>query len=92
LVTGFIGHLHLTTNNYDSFTELHTTTITVTTAHIKTSQSSLAVAWYRLPTADVSVSLGQRVRVILRLAVYSQSFRLGAGSLEAHDQYFLCFN
>jgi hypothetical protein len=28
---------HLTTNNYDSITELHTTKTTVTTAHIKFS-------------------------------------------------------
>jgi hypothetical protein len=35
----------LTTNNYDSLTELHTPKITVTTANIKSSQSSLAVAW-----------------------------------------------
>jgi hypothetical protein len=43
----------VTTNNYDSLTELHTTKITVTTVHIKSSQSSLAIAWYWLPTADV---------------------------------------
>jgi hypothetical protein len=42
LVVGFIGHY---TRNYDSLTELHTPKITVTTAHIKSSQSSLAVAW-----------------------------------------------
>jgi hypothetical protein len=35
----------VTTNNYDSLTELHTPKITVTTAHIKSSQSSLANAW-----------------------------------------------
>jgi hypothetical protein len=35
----------VTTNSYDSLTELHTTKITVTTAHIKSSQSSLAVTW-----------------------------------------------
>jgi hypothetical protein len=29
-----------------------------------------------------------RVRVTLRLAVYRQSFRLGAKSLETHDQRF----
>jgi hypothetical protein len=38
----------VTTNNYDSLTELHTPKITVTKAHIKSSQSSLVVAWYRL--------------------------------------------
>jgi hypothetical protein len=44
---GFIGLVIqlVTTNNYDSLTELHTPKITVTTAHIKASQSSLAVAW-----------------------------------------------
>jgi hypothetical protein len=30
-----------------------------------------------------------RVTVTLRLAVYSQSVRLGAKPLETHDQYFL---
>jgi hypothetical protein len=33
------------TNNCDRLTELHTPNITVTTAHIKSSQSSLTVAW-----------------------------------------------
>jgi hypothetical protein len=38
-------HLQIvTTNNYDSLTDLHTTTITVTTSYMS-SQSSLAVAW-----------------------------------------------
>jgi hypothetical protein len=46
LVIGFTEHSHnVTTNNYDSLTELHTPSITVTTAHIKSSQSSIAVAW-----------------------------------------------
>jgi hypothetical protein len=36
--------LTVTTNNYDSINELHTPKFTVTTAHIKSSQSSLAVA------------------------------------------------
>jgi hypothetical protein len=45
LVIGFLEHLNVTTNNYDSLTELHTPKITVTTAHIKSSLSSLAVAW-----------------------------------------------
>jgi hypothetical protein len=35
----------VTTNNYDSLIELHTPKITVSTAHMKPSQSSLAVAW-----------------------------------------------
>jgi hypothetical protein len=35
---GFIEHLqNVTTNNYDSLTELHAPKITVTTAHIKSS-------------------------------------------------------
>jgi hypothetical protein len=45
LVTGFIEHLqNVTTNNYDSLTELHTPKITVTTEHVKSFQSSVAVA------------------------------------------------
>jgi hypothetical protein len=35
----------LITNNYNSLTELLTPKITVTTAHRKYSQSSLAIAW-----------------------------------------------
>jgi hypothetical protein len=42
---GITEHLqNVTTNNYDSLSELHTSKITSTTAHIKRSQSSLAVA------------------------------------------------
>jgi hypothetical protein len=48
----------VTINNYDSLTELHIPNITVTTAHIKSPQSSLDVAWLRLPTADVPLPLG----------------------------------
>jgi hypothetical protein len=41
-VIGFSEHLqYVTTNNYDSLTELHTPKIT--TARIKSSQSSLTV-------------------------------------------------
>jgi hypothetical protein len=35
----------VTANIYDSLTELHTPKITVTTAHMESSHSSLAVAW-----------------------------------------------
>jgi hypothetical protein len=46
LVIGIYWKLTLiTTNNYNSLTELHTPEITVITAHIKSSQSLLAVAW-----------------------------------------------
>jgi hypothetical protein len=46
LVNGFIEHLrNITTNNYESVTELQTLKITVTTAHLKSSQSLLAIAW-----------------------------------------------
>jgi hypothetical protein len=42
LETGFIEHLqNLTKNKYDP--DLHTSNITVTSANIKSSQSSLAV-------------------------------------------------
>jgi hypothetical protein len=59
LVTGFVGHLQkVITNNYGSLTELHTHKVTVTLAHIKSSQSSVPVALLRLPTADVSFPLG----------------------------------
>jgi hypothetical protein len=45
-VIDFIEHLqNVTVNNYDSLTELHTPEITVITAHVKFSQSSLAVSW-----------------------------------------------
>jgi hypothetical protein len=46
LVNGFIEHLqNVTTNNCDSLTELQTPKITVTKAHLKSSQSLLAIAW-----------------------------------------------
>jgi hypothetical protein len=54
LVTGFIGHLlSLTTNNYDNLTELPT-------RKRATAQFSLAVAWQRLPTADVPLPMGSQ--------------------------------
>jgi hypothetical protein len=40
----YTDHLqNVTTNNQYSLTDLHTPNVTVTTAHIKPSQSSLAV-------------------------------------------------
>jgi hypothetical protein len=43
---GFIEQLQtVTTNNYDSLTELRIPKITVPTAHINSSQFSLDVAW-----------------------------------------------
>jgi hypothetical protein len=54
LVIEFTEYLqNITTNNYDSLTELHTPKITATTAHIKSSQgamSSPVVAWQQIPT------------------------------------------
>jgi hypothetical protein len=45
LVIGFIEHVRIVnTSNYDRLKELHTPNITVTTAHIKSSQSSLVVS------------------------------------------------
>jgi hypothetical protein len=44
-VIGFIEHIQtVTSNNYNNLIELHTPKMTVTTAHIKSSQSSLAAA------------------------------------------------
>jgi hypothetical protein len=50
----------VTENNYDSFTKLHASDIIVTTAHIKSSQSSLVVGWYLFPVADDPLPLGSR--------------------------------
>jgi hypothetical protein len=50
----------VTTSNYDSLTQLHTQKINVTTAHLKSSPASLAVAWQQLPTANVRLPLGSR--------------------------------
>jgi hypothetical protein len=59
LVIRFIEHLqNVTTNNYDSLTKLHTPKITVTTAYIKSSQSSLEVARWQLPKADIPLTQG----------------------------------
>jgi hypothetical protein len=45
-MAGFVDHLRIVTaSNCNSLTELHTPNITVTTAHIKSSQSSLDVSW-----------------------------------------------
>jgi hypothetical protein len=45
LMIRFIGLLkNVTTDNYDSLTELHIPKVTVTTTHIKFSESFLAVA------------------------------------------------
>jgi hypothetical protein len=53
LVIRFIERLqNVITNNCDSLTQLHTPKITVTTAHIKSSQfaiSSPVVVWWRIP-------------------------------------------
>lgn len=51
----------LTKHNYkyDSLTDLHR--LLWATAHLKSSQSSLAVAWYRLPTTDVLLVLCSRI-------------------------------
>jgi hypothetical protein len=62
LVIRFIEHLkNVTTNNYDSLSELHIPKITVTTAHINSSWSSLAVAWWCLPMVDVSLTLDSQI-------------------------------
>jgi hypothetical protein len=50
----------LTTNKYDSLTDLHAPRITIASVHVKSPQSSLAVAWQRLPTAKVPVPVGLR--------------------------------
>jgi hypothetical protein len=58
---GFIELLqNVTTNNYDSLTELHTPKITVTTADMKSSQSFLAITWELLPTVDAPCTLDYR--------------------------------
>jgi hypothetical protein len=45
-VAAFTRHLGIvTTSNYNSRNELHTPKITPTTAHIKSSLSSLVVSW-----------------------------------------------
>jgi hypothetical protein len=41
---GLVIQQIITTNDYDSLTELNTPKITATTAHIKSSQASLVVA------------------------------------------------
>jgi hypothetical protein len=45
----------VTANNYYSHSDMHTLKIAVTTVNIMTSEASLAVAWYLLPTAGVPV-------------------------------------
>jgi hypothetical protein len=72
LVIGFIERLqNVTTNNYDSLTELRTSKITVTAAHIKPSQfamSSSVVAWWRIPTvSSLPCSRSYRLATLSRL-------------------------
>jgi hypothetical protein len=51
LEIGFTDHLQVvTTNNYNTIANLHTPNITVTTAHIKSFQSSLIFSWQRILT------------------------------------------
>jgi hypothetical protein len=46
---GFIDNLQIvTTSNYNSLMELHTLNITITTEHIKSSQSSLVISWQEI--------------------------------------------
>jgi hypothetical protein len=48
-ITGFINRVWIvTTNNYNSFTELHIPNITVTTAHINSSEYSLVMSWLHI--------------------------------------------
>jgi hypothetical protein len=63
LAIGFIEHL--TESNYDSLTKLHIPKITVTVAHMKSFQFSLAVALWRLLMADVPLPLGSRTVPVL---------------------------
>jgi hypothetical protein len=59
LVTGFIEVLHnVTTSNTANPYSLQFTTARIKTSH--SSVSSPAVAWYRLLTADVHLTLGSR--------------------------------
>jgi hypothetical protein len=60
----------VTANNYDNLTDLRT--LKVSTTHIKPFQSSLAVAWYRLSTADVPLSLDSRTVPDLSYQLSSQ--------------------
>jgi hypothetical protein len=54
LYVGFIDHLRIvTTSNYNSLAELHTPNMTVTSANIKSSQSSLVVSWQRILTLQL---------------------------------------
>jgi hypothetical protein len=48
---GFIDYLLIvTTSDYNSLMELHPPNTTVTTAHMKSPQSSLVVSWQRILT------------------------------------------
>jgi hypothetical protein len=75
LMTGFTAYLDTARNYTVQFTITHTSV----NSHVFT-----AVAWQRLPMADV----GDRVRVsvTLRLAVYRQSVLLGTDRREVHEQ------
>jgi hypothetical protein len=58
-MTAFIEHFrNVTTNNYNAVANSHT--LQFTTTRTKSSQSAVAAAWYRLPTADFPRTLGFR--------------------------------
>jgi hypothetical protein len=75
---GFVEQLmNVTTNDYDSLTELHTPLVTVTTARPKSSQSFLAVAWQRLAMVDVPLTLGSRPIPVPQLPASNSNSSLG---------------
>jgi hypothetical protein len=99
---------HVTTNNYDSITEFHTPKITHKVSQFSLAvawcfqrrTSSLLWVPELSPASATSFSLltttfswfYNNSRDSLRVAVYRQSVRLGAKSLEDHDKRFLQVN
>jgi hypothetical protein len=53
--------------------QLHAPNITVTTAHIKSPQFLLALAWWWLPMADVSLPLGSRTVLSLSFSLLTNA-------------------
>jgi hypothetical protein len=57
---------------------------------MQASAADYALTYFTTPKRQLVI--WKVVRVTLRLAIYRQSVRLGAKSLEACDQIFLFFN
>jgi hypothetical protein len=69
LIIGFLNQLHfVNTSNYSAIAKSHTLQFTTaSTEPFKSPVSSAVVAWYRLPTADFTVTVSSRINPVPQL-------------------------